>query len=158
MKRRESFKRLVIGITGLIFAPNIIIEVIRKELNSLKKDKSLEVFVPYPMYANPNDVLITTLLYNGDNPFNTPSGWTKLNEGHIKHKTNDEWIDLSEDDEDDEDIPNISVYWKRADRVESQSVTFVAHSKGDFIGGRMYAYSNVKSVEYGQNNNNNNRV
>ena len=88
------------------------------------------VAVSYPSTVNADDILIAAIMDADDDSFDTPAGWTKIDE-----KTTES---------------NLSVahYWKRADGTESGSVTFTSVlNAGSLVAGIIYRYSGC--VKYG---------
>ncbi len=123
MKRRELFKKLGIALTGIILAPSLIIKII-------KEFPKILVDIPFPINTSPNDILITTIMYDGVDEIGNPPGWNLISQDPV------------------ENVLNIAVYWKRAEIIENKKATFT--SKKEVLGGRMYAYSGVKSIELKQ--------
>lgn len=81
--------------------------------------------VPYPATVNENDILIVTVMDADSDSFNTPAGWTKIDE----YTAND----------------NLSVawFWKRAAGTESGNETFTSlATTGNTIAGIMSRFSN----------------
>jgi len=119
MKRRDLFKKLGIAITGVIFAPGLVIKTITKT--------SSLIDIPFPIYTKPNDILIAAILHDGVSWIESPPGWELISQDPVER------------------MLNMGIYWKRADGTEDRKVTFTSKKKP--LDGRMYAYSGVKSIE-----------